>query len=194
VTLPTRFGCFLVLVVPTGAFAQVPTLTASEAKSHVGSTATVCGKVITPKYATSTKGQPTFLNFDKAYPNQEFTVVIWGSDRAKFGTPEVTYNGKTICATGKIQEYRDGVEIVASDPKQISLRQSSVDSQPARATTTAPGVSQPQGATAQCRDGTFSFSKTRSGTCSHHGGVARWLGRALHVSSGFSRDQRRTVA
>lgn len=33
----------------------------------------------------------------------------------------------------------------------------------------------PNGASAQCRDGTFSFSRSRSGTCSHHGGVARWL-------------------
>jgi hypothetical protein len=61
--------------------AQTQTLTSSEAKAHSGSTATVCGKVMSPRYATSPKGQPTFLNFDKAYPNQEFTVVIWGSDR-----------------------------------------------------------------------------------------------------------------
>jgi len=33
----------------------------------------------------------------------------------------------------------------------------------------------PAGATAQCADGTYSFSQHRSGTCSHHGGVARWL-------------------
>ena len=33
----------------------------------------------------------------------------------------------------------------------------------------------PAGATAHCRDGTFSFSRTRQGTCSHHGGVAEWL-------------------
>ena len=33
----------------------------------------------------------------------------------------------------------------------------------------------PPGATAQCRDGTYSFSQHRRGTCSHHGGVARWL-------------------
>ena len=30
-------------------------------------------------------------------------------------------------------------------------------------------------ATAICRDGTCSISKSRRGTCSHHGGVARWL-------------------
>lgn len=33
----------------------------------------------------------------------------------------------------------------------------------------------PPGATAQCRDGTYSYSQHHSGTCSHHGGVARWL-------------------
>ncbi|HYM00974.1 MAG TPA: DUF3761 domain-containing protein, partial [Blastocatellia bacterium] len=33
----------------------------------------------------------------------------------------------------------------------------------------------PAGATAQCSDGTFSFSQHHQGTCSHHGGVARWL-------------------
>jgi hypothetical protein len=35
--------------------------------------------------------------------------------------------------------------------------------------------SMPTGATAQCRDGTYSFSQNHRGTCSHHGGVARWL-------------------
>jgi hypothetical protein len=33
----------------------------------------------------------------------------------------------------------------------------------------------PQGATAQCRDGSYSFSQSRRGTCSHRGGVAKWL-------------------
>jgi hypothetical protein len=33
----------------------------------------------------------------------------------------------------------------------------------------------PAGASAQCADGTYSSSQHRSGTCSHHGGVQRWL-------------------
>ena len=37
----------------------------------------------------------------------------------------------------------------------------------------APSV--PAGATAKCGDGSYSFSQHRSGTCSHHGGVAQWL-------------------
>jgi hypothetical protein len=36
-------------------------------------------------------------------------------------------------------------------------------------------ASPPPGATALCRDGTYSYSQHHSGTCSHHGGVAKWL-------------------
>ena len=42
---------------------------------------------------------------------------------------------------------------------------------PAHTATGAP----PAGASAQCRDGSYSFSRSHRGTCSHHGGVAHWL-------------------
>ncbi|MCJ2076556.1 DUF3761 domain-containing protein [Methylobacterium sp. E-016] len=35
--------------------------------------------------------------------------------------------------------------------------------------------SKPEGASARCRDDTWSFSHTHSGTCSRHGGVAIWI-------------------
>ena len=34
--------------------------------------------------------------------------------------------------------------------------------------------SSPAGASAKCRDGSYSYSEHRQGTCSHHGGVASW--------------------
>lgn len=37
------------------------------------------------------------------------------------------------------------------------------------------GDAAPAGASAKCRDGTWSFSQSRRGTCSHHGGVGDWL-------------------
>jgi len=43
---------------------------------------------------------------------------------------------------------------------------------PAHTKTGAP----PAGATAKCRDGTYSFSLHHRGTCSRHGGVSDWLG------------------
>ncbi len=39
----------------------------------------------------------------------------------------------------------------------------------------------PSGASAECQDGTYSFSQSRSGTCSHHGGVAAWLDSTMSI-------------
>ena len=33
----------------------------------------------------------------------------------------------------------------------------------------------PKGASARCRDGTYSFSRHHTGTCSRHRGVATWV-------------------
>lgn len=95
--------------------------TSKEAAYHVGETATVCGVVASTKWATRTKGQPTFLNLDEPYPNQIFTILIWGSDRPAFGSPENIYAKKRICVTGKIKEYRGKAEIIAKNPKQIRM-------------------------------------------------------------------------
>lgn len=38
-----------------------------------------------------------------------------------------------------------------------------------------PSKTEANGASAVCRDGSSSFSEHRRGTCSHHGGVDRWL-------------------
>ena len=43
--------------------------------------------------------------------------------------------------------------------------------------TTALSPGYPANATAECTDGTISYSAHRSGTCSHHGGVAHWINR-----------------
>ena len=57
---------------------------------------------------------------------------------------------------------RTGRGYINSDGKRIPSPQMSPSGPPA-------------GATAQCNDGTYSHSKHRRGTCSHHGGVRRWL-------------------
>ena len=95
------------------------TIAAPEAKNHVGETATVCGKVASTRFASSSHGQPTFLNLDVPYPNQIFTVVIWGSDRPMFYRPEVTYRDKRVCVTGEIKSFRGVPEVAAHDPSQI---------------------------------------------------------------------------
>jgi DNA/RNA endonuclease YhcR with UshA esterase domain len=96
-------------------------LTASEAKNHVGKTATVCGLVASAKYAMRSKGKPTFLNLDKSYPNPIFITLIWEEDRPKFGTPETDLKGKRICVTGNIESYRGTPQIVLPDRGQLEV-------------------------------------------------------------------------
>ena len=110
----------LVLLVLGAARTQAESLTAEEASKHVGENGTVCGLVASAHFANSTRGQPTFLNLDKPYPDQVFTAVIWGSDRSKFGSPEASLNGKQVCVTGRIQLYRSKPEMVVHDANQLS--------------------------------------------------------------------------
>ena len=89
-----------------------------EAAQHIGEAATVCGTVAGAHYARATEGQPTFVNLDQPYPNQVFTIVVWGDYRGKFQTPPETWTGH-LCATGKISAYRGKVEMKVFGPQQI---------------------------------------------------------------------------
>lgn len=95
----------------------------ADAVKYVGNQATVCGMVASARYADRAKGQPTFLNLDKPYPNPIFTVLIWGDDRAKFNEPEVRYRDKRICTTGTITSYKGTPEMVLKEPSQIRPEQ-----------------------------------------------------------------------
>jgi len=95
------------------------TITASEAGRHVGERAAGCGVVASSRYLPNSRSKPTFLNLGKAYPSQDFTVVIWPEDRAQFGHPEDTYLDKSICVSGEISSYRGKPQIVARHPSQI---------------------------------------------------------------------------
>jgi hypothetical protein len=61
----------------------VTSISAAEAKNHIGEQATVCGKIASEKTATSSRGEPTFINLDSAYPHQVLTILVWGDDRKK---------------------------------------------------------------------------------------------------------------
>lgn len=102
--------------------AKTKTITAEQAKDHVGETVTVCGQVASVHYAYKTGGHPTFLNLDEPYPHQIFTAVIWGKDRPKFGAPEKQYRHKHVCVKGLISVYRGQPDMTLRDPKQIKAK------------------------------------------------------------------------
>jgi len=121
---PYRTALLLILcfALPCIAQAQTAHLTAAEAKNHVGETATVCGRVASIHFAEKAKGLPTFMNLDMPYPQQIFTILIWGTDRPKFGNPERTYRNKNVCVSGKITSHRGIPEIIINTPGQIQIQ------------------------------------------------------------------------
>lgn len=91
---------------------------ASDAKNLVGKKATICGTIASTRFARRSRGQPTYLNLDQAYPDHTFTIVVWGETRQQFKTPPENLIG-LVCVAGLIQEFRGVPQITVSDPRQL---------------------------------------------------------------------------
>jgi hypothetical protein len=90
------------------------------AMAGIGRTATVCGVVASADYMVGSRANPTFLtvvNPDQPDAKRALTAVIYGHDRAKFGTPETTLQ---LCVTGYISYFRGRPEMMLSTPRQLS--------------------------------------------------------------------------
>jgi micrococcal nuclease len=92
---------------------------ACQAGNYYGKEMIVEG-IITGAYRSKTN--TVFLNFEKPYPNQCFTSVIFSSEQYKFvGSPEKYYANKTVRIRGEIKEYQGKPEIILKDPSQIEV-------------------------------------------------------------------------
>ncbi|HEX7905842.1 MAG TPA: hypothetical protein VF487_18350 [Chitinophagaceae bacterium] len=113
----TILGVFIGLV----SFSQI-SIKLEDVSKHTGDSVKVCGKVYGIRYLADTKNSPTFINMGAAFPNQQLTVVIWGDVRGQFETaPEELFKDKEICVTGRIQLYKEKVQIVVTKKEKISL-------------------------------------------------------------------------
>jgi hypothetical protein len=102
----TLIAVFMSAALPFAAQAQ--TITPKQAADHVGQHETVCGTISGEHTAYRSRGTPTFINLDKPYPNQDFTIVVWGDDRASVGRLPVSGQ---LCVKGYIKEYRGVPEV-----------------------------------------------------------------------------------
>lgn len=92
---------------------------ACQAGNYYGKEMLVEGKIVA---TTRSKTNTVFLNFEKPYPNQCFTAVIFSSDQYKFVTsPEDYYSNKTVRIEGEIKEYQGKPEIILETPSQIEI-------------------------------------------------------------------------
>ncbi len=80
---------------------------------------TVCGTVVSTKL--SSNGH-VFINLDRAFPNQVFSISIFESNIKNFPyKPEEYLKGRTICVTGKISEYNGTPSMSIENEKSIGL-------------------------------------------------------------------------
>ena len=98
--------------------AQSQTITPEQAKDSVGKKATICGEVT----GTHTTETVTFLNLGGKYPNNAFTVVVFKDAAAKFSYQLSTLEGKNICVTGMVKDYKGKPEMVVENEREIDKK------------------------------------------------------------------------
>ncbi|MDY0160762.1 MAG: DNA/RNA non-specific endonuclease [Bacteroidales bacterium] len=80
---------------------------------------TVCGTVVSTH--KSNKGN-VFLNLDKSFPNQIFSVTIWNRDLINFSyQPEIFLLNKKICVTGTISSYQGVPGTYVNNEKRLEI-------------------------------------------------------------------------
>ena len=94
----------------------------------------------------------------------------------KDGTTSTSTGKGTCSGHGGVQKATPATPAAAAPAAAAATPAAAKSSAAANsAPTAAAGNTDPTGATAKCKDGTYSKSQHHSGTCSSHGGVAQWL-------------------
>lgn len=84
-----------------------------------GDNVRICGTVVST--FKSSKGN-IFINLDKQYPNQVFTISIFASSLVNFSyEPEKYLKGKKICVKGQISEFNGTPSMIIDDENDIDL-------------------------------------------------------------------------
>jgi hypothetical protein len=85
-------------------------------KKYLGKTATLCDYVSGIKNFGDTL---ILVNMGGEYPHQKFTIAVKGKQiRLDWNN----LKGKHLCATGVLELYKNQLEIVATEPKQIVVQ------------------------------------------------------------------------
>ena len=100
-------------------------------------------------------------------------VIPKGTEVTTIGTSYDSWS--LVIYNGKIGWSRSVYLATSFEPRAMSAITYYTNSSGNKVQSPTYYESVPRGATARCKDGTYSFSQSRRGTCSHHGGVAEWL-------------------
>jgi DNA/RNA endonuclease YhcR with UshA esterase domain len=117
----------LVLALTTWLTAPVPsekkTITAAEARAHLGESVTICGKVVSIQKATAARAGKTWqMHIDQTAP-PIFTLIANAStfDNPFFSNADARFSGKDVCVEGQVKEHNGMVYIRLTEPRQIRI-------------------------------------------------------------------------
>jgi endonuclease G len=79
----------------------------------------VCGTAVS---TFKSRNNNIFINLDKKFPNQVFTVTIWERDLQNFSyNPELILKDQKICVRGKVTRNDGVMQMNASNEKQVTI-------------------------------------------------------------------------
>ena len=79
----------------------------------------ICGTVVSTHLS---KNGHTFINIDKAFPNQIFSLTIWESNAHNFSyVPHIELKAKKVCVNGKIIEQKGVATMNIANEKSINF-------------------------------------------------------------------------
>ena len=79
----------------------------------------VCGTVVSTHLS---KNGHTFVNIDKSFPNQIFSLTIWKSNAHNFSyVPHIELKGRKVCINGKITEQQGIATMNVENEKSIDF-------------------------------------------------------------------------
>lgn len=187
----------LALALPAG-FASAPTAAASTARHYDCSkpgnakkaackSAATASATATPARTTttSTTTKTTARHYDCTKPgNAKKAACRTAASESPAGASPgaVKTTTQTTSTTTDCSKWYNKARAACRTTKSATPAQTTVTPAPKptatpanRPTHAANDNSNPAGATAQCKDGTYSHAAHHGGACSHHGGVAKWL-------------------
>lgn len=106
---------------------------------------------VTPSSATENVSLPNALNVVK---EKQDTPTNTQAETTQTTQPKASTPAKQTAPTTNSGTYTNSAGNTVKSPSYSETK--------------------PADASAKCRDGSYSYSQSRQGTCSHHGGVAQW--------------------
>lgn len=104
----------------TVASSALRTVSLDEVANHVGDSVNVCGRISSTRYMRTSKTKPVLLNMGAAFPAQKLTLVIYEKDQPLFvPQPDIYYQGKTVCVSGRIVLYNGKPQIALTQAAQL---------------------------------------------------------------------------